>query len=91
MTQPRRPQDVYPEAGAMTRTVGGLADDLAVLRATCETWDSETLRVDTGSPWSTAETLTAALDDLAGAESALRAAAGRLEGAWSALGRLAAD
>lgn len=88
---PLRPQDIYPETGTMTRTVRALADELAVLRAACETWEPDALRVDSGSPWSTAETLSATLDDLAGAEAALRAATGHLEGAWSALGRLAAD
>jgi hypothetical protein len=88
---PMRPQDTYPRVGDLTGTVRALADDVAVLRATCETWDGGGLRVDSGSPWSVAESLAATLDDLAAAEDALRAAVGRLEGAWSALGRLSSD
>ena len=86
-----RPQDIYPDVGALASAVAALADELAVLRATCETWDATELRVDSGSPWSTDETLGAALGDLAGAEESLRSARGRVEGAWAAIGRLAAD
>lgn len=86
-----RPQDLYPRIGRLTAGVRAHADDLAVLRVTCETWEPDTLRVDAGSPWSTDETVAAALADLAAAEEALRSANGRLEGAWSALGRLSAD
>lgn len=88
---PFRPQDIYPDMGDMASAVAALADDLAVLRAICETWDAAELRVDSGSSWSTDETLAAALGDLAGAEEALRSARGRIEGAWAAVGRLAAD
>ena len=86
-----RPQDIYPDLGEMAREVTAIADELAVLRATCETWDATELRVDYGSPWSTDETLAAALGDLDGAEGSLRSARGRIEGAWAAVGRLAAD
>lgn len=86
-----RPQDIYPRMGAIARTVADLADDLALLRATCETWDAAELRVDSGSPWSTDESVGAVLGDLAKAEESLRAARGRIEGAWAAVGRLAAD
>lgn len=86
-----RPQDLYPELGELARAVSAAADRAALLRARCEVWDTGRLRVDSGAPWSPAETHAAALDDLAAAEDALRAAVGRLEGAWSALGRLASD
>lgn len=86
-----RPQDTYPAIGEIARTARELTDRVAILRATCETWDPAELRVDSGSPWSTDETLAALLGDLAGAEEALRAARGRIEGAWAAVGRLAAD
>ena len=88
---PARPQDVYPRIGVSTAAVRALADELAVIRASCETWDLAALRVDSGSPWSTEESATAAIDDLAAAEESLRAAVGRLEGAWSVIGRLSAD
>lgn len=88
---PSRPQDIYPVMGEAASTMATLADDLAVLRAACETWDAAELRVDAGSPWSTDETLAAVLGDLSGAEEALRSARGRIEGAWAAVGRLAAD
>lgn len=77
--------------GEMASAVATLADELAVLRATCETWEATELRVDSGSPWSADETLAAVLGDLAGAEVALRSARGRIEGAWAAVGRLATD
>lgn len=86
-----RPQDIYPDMGEMARSVSAIADEVAVLRATCETWDTTELRVDSGSLWSTDETLAAVLGDLAGAEESLRSARGRIEGAWAAVGRLAAD
>lgn len=86
-----RPQDIYPKMGELVGEVAALTDGIAVLRARCETWDTTELRVDPGSSWTTAETLAAALGDLAGAEDALRSARGRIEGAWAALGRLAAD
>lgn len=88
---PTRPQDLYPRVGGVTGSVRTLADDLSILRVSCETWNPESLRVDAGSPWSTVETLAATIADLEAAEDALRAAAGRLEGAWSALGRLSSD
>ncbi|MCD2263875.1 hypothetical protein K3888_14325 [Dietzia aurantiaca] len=86
-----RPQDIYPQMGEIARAIAVLADDLALIRATSETWDPAELRVDSGSSWSTDESLAAALGDLAGAEEALRAARGRIEGAWAAMGRLASD
>ena len=86
-----RPQDIYPQMGDMARTVAELADEFAILRATCETWDTAELRVDSGSSWSTDESVAAVLGDLAGAEESLRAARGRIEGAWAAVGRLASD
>lgn len=86
-----RPQDIYPGMGEMSRLASALADEVAVLRATCETWDAAELRVDSGTPWSTDETLAFLLGDLAGAEESLRSARGRIEGAWAAVGRLAAD
>lgn len=86
-----RPQDLYPGIGALTNRVAGLADELAIARVDCETWDPAALRVDAGSGWDAAETHAAVVDDLAGAEEALRLALGRLEAAWSALGRLAGD
>lgn len=86
-----RPQDLYPGIGQLTTGVRDHADQLALLRVTCETWDPETLRVDTGSPWGTEETVAAAVADLAAAEEALRSATGRLEGAWAALGRLSSE
>lgn len=88
---PSRPQDIYPVMGTIASSVAALADDLAAMRAVCHTWDTAELRVDAGSPWSTDETLAAVLGDLSGAEEALRSARGRIEGAWAALGRLAAD
>ena len=88
---PSRPQDIYSGMGDMARAVAALADEVALLRATCETWDATELRVDSGSPWSTDETVAAALGDLAGAEESLRSARGRIEGAWAAVGRLSAD
>ena len=86
-----RPQDLYPQMGEIARAIAVLADDLALIRAASETWDPAELRVDSGSSWSTDESLAAALGDLAGAEEALRAARGRIEGAWAAIGRLASD
>lgn len=86
-----RPQEIYPEIGDLVRAASDGADRVALLRATCETWDVDQLRVDPGSPWTGTETQAALLGDLAGAEEALRSAIGRLEGAWSALGRLAID
>lgn len=86
-----RPQDLYPQLAELATQFRGLTDDLALMRARCETWDTAELRVDPGSAWTTDETLAAVLGDLAGAEEALRSARGRLEGAWAALGRLATD
>jgi hypothetical protein len=86
-----RPQDLYPTMGELARSASELADELAVLRARCETWDSTELRVDAGSSWTAAETLAAVLGDLSAAEEALRSARGRIEGAWAAVGRLATD
>lgn len=88
---PSRPQDIYPAMGEVASAGAVLADDLAALRAVCHTWEAAELRVDAGSPWSTDETLTAVLGDLSCAEEALRSARGRIEGAWAAVGRLAAD
>ncbi|HMT49877.1 MAG TPA: hypothetical protein PKC36_07000, partial [Dietzia sp.] len=79
--EPIRPQDAYPRVGRLTGTVRSLADELAVLRVACETWDGDALRVDAGSPWSVSESLAATVGDLEAAEDALRTAVGRLEAA----------
>ena len=86
-----RPQDLYREIGDTVEAVRARSDEVALLRAPAETWDPASLRVDAGSPWTSAETVSAVIDDLAAAEESLRAAAGRLEAAWAALGRLASD
>lgn len=91
MPDSSRPQDLYPTIGGLTADLARRADELAVTRVGCETWDPSGLRVDGDSGWGTAETLAAVIDDLAGAEEALRIAVGRLEAAWSALGRLSSD
>lgn len=86
-----RPQDLYPDLGDLVRHAATAADRVALVRADCEVWDTDHLRVDAGTQWGPAETHAAAIDDLAAAEEALRAAVGRLEGAWAAIGRLASD
>ena len=91
MSDQPRPQDLYPVVGELTAGLARRADDLAVMRVGCETWDPTGLRADSDSGWGTGETLAAVIDDLGGAEEALRIAVGRLEAAWSALGRLSSD
>ena len=86
-----RPQDLYPGIGDLTRATQLSADNIAIARSSCETWWPEEIRVDPGSSWTATETQIAVVHDLAAAEDAMRTAAGRLEAAWSALGRLSSD
>lgn len=86
-----RPQDMYPSFAEIVADLTDRANRLALLRTDVETWNPDTLRTDEGSPWTSDETLASLIGDLDRAEHSIRSAAGNLESAWSALGRLSSD
>lgn len=86
-----RPQDLYPEFGTFVSDLRAHSERLAFIRLAVETWNPDELRADSGSGWSSDETLVSLIDDLDRAETTLRAATANLESAWAALGRLASD
>ena len=82
---------MYPTFSEMVSSLTEHATKLAILRVDVETWNPETLRTDTGSPWTADESLASLIGDLHRAEESIRAAVGNLESGWSALGRLSSD
>lgn len=85
------PQDLYHQLGLTAAELQQLRDTIALQAAQAAVWDPSTLHADSGSLWSTEETVQVITTALADAEAALALAQGHVESAWSASGRLGTE